>query len=303
MFINICIFNHLSPVNGDYRGVYDQINYLKYFFDTYGVSYRISNLLDPDALNLMIENFNQESVIQISNFCERYDKKIVVVMTEHLNIGDNNTLRYGIYTTSDTEYIGNIDQRIYSLTMLSEYILSFTTIGELPLLKDIGRIYGVSQKYRLNYPKVRLKNILSNRSAAYDLSFTGYMTRYRHKVEKKLSKKYSVNFSEIVGSDEERRLNLLSAKAVVNVPQNPKWVWVSPMRVINSLKMGLPCVHYGGGDETVFFNQVLSWVTIETAISEPEQVWKKQVEACNDIALDDGKFFSFLRVWSRIERV
>lgn len=301
MKINISLFNHISSLTNDSRSVADQVNFLREFLETRGFPYTVSYLLDPLALNILIENFNVDSSTAIRRFCKRFNKMIVVVMTEHLQRGESG-LMYGSYQGNEPGYISNIEERIYSLMGISEYIVGYVTLGELPVLSDFEKIMSVHNIYRIPYPMVKpTSRDQKGFQSHVDLSFTGFLTKYRYKVLKSLGKRYVVRYFDIVGDESQRERNLLSGKVSLNIPQRVDWVWVSPMRVLYCLGKGVPCVHIGTGDGTIFYKDVLSWVTVENALDSPDDVLKEQISACNNIVLNCNKFVSLLSVWEMME--
>ena len=113
-------------------------------------------------------------------------------------------------------------------------------------------------------------------------------------------KKYKFKRHDIVKDDIEREKNARTAKIAVNIPQEKDWPWVSPMRVIYYLSIGIPCVHIGKDDNTLFYKEVLSWVDIDQAIESPDLVVKKQIKAYNKLVIDNT-LNPFLNVWASLE--
>ena len=303
MKINICLFNNIHPVHNNYSGVVDQVECIVSHLNSNSINYQISYLLDPYALNLVLENLNEEYVKTIQSFCNKWDKKVLVVMTEHLSLVDG-LIKFGSYDINNTDYIGNISQRFYSLSMIYEYVVGFAAIGELPFLNDLKKIFYVEKVYRFNYPAVINKKTGSYTcKPKYDISFSGFVTEYRSKVFNEIGKKYKFKRYDIVKDDIEREKNARTAKIAVNIPQEGDWPWVSPMRVVYYLSIGIPCVHIGKGDNTLFYDKVLSWVDIDQAIKSPDLVYKKQVDAYMNLSIDGGSLKSLFGVWSMLENL
>jgi hypothetical protein len=221
-------------------------------------------------------------------------------MTEHLNLKDNE-LKYGIYNLTHREYIGNIDQRVFSLFALSEYIMGYFTLGELPFLDDIEKILFTNQVYRVNYPKIKPCNEVEFGKLKFDLGFTGVITPYREEVINTLKSKYKIFFAPIVFDEKKRLENVRKSKCVINIPQNKEWVWVSPMRIIYNLQVGIPSFHYGKGDNTEFYKKILSWVDLDELLKNPKKVYDKQIKAYNELDLNHNKFLNFLKIWYMVE--
>jgi hypothetical protein len=131
----------------------------------------------------------------------------------------------------------------------------------------------------------------------------GFVTEYRSKVFNEIGKKYKFKRYDIVKDDIEREKNARTAKIAVNIPQEGDWPWVSPMRVVYYLSIGIPCVHIGKGDNTLFYDKVLSWVDIDQAIKSPDLVYKKQVDAYMNLSIDGGSLKSLFGVWSILENL
>lgn len=300
MKINLVVFNHISPNTNDTRGVHDHILILQKFFKELEISLTVSNILNPHTLNIVIENFNESSVKVIDDFCNKYEKKVCVIMTEHLSL-EENYLKYGTYKITDREYIGNVDQRIFSLFTLSENTMAYFTLGELPFLSDIKKILFTDEVYRINYPKIKPCNDVDFTKAEFDLGFTGAIIPYREKIINKLKEEHKVFTSGIVSSEEERLKNTRKSKAIISIPQNEKWTWISPMRFMYNLEVGMPSIHYGEGDGTEFYKKILSWVTIDEVLKNPKEVYDKQIKAYNDLDLHSNKFLNFLNIWNMME--
>jgi len=300
MKVNLAIFNHISPESNDTRGIYDHILVLKNIFKEFKINLTVSYTLDPSVLNIVIENFNESSVKVIDDFCNKYEKKVCVIMTEHLSIKDNE-LRYGTYKITQREYIGNVDQRIFSLFALAESTMAYFTLGELPFLNDIEDMLYTNQVYRINYPKIKPCNDVDFSKAEFDLGFTGAIIPYREKIINKLKEEYEVFTSGIVSSEEERLKNTRKSKAIISIPQNEEWHWISPMRFMYNLEVGMPSIHYGEGDSTEFYKKILSWVTIDEVLKNPKEVYGKQIKAYNDLDLHSNKFLNFLNIWNMME--
>ncbi|MDF1884390.1 hypothetical protein JHD49_10595 [Sulfurimonas sp. SAG-AH-194-C21] len=221
-------------------------------------------------------------------------------MTEHLSLKDNE-LYYGTFSLTDRDYISNIDQRIFSLLSLSENIMAYFTLGELPLLNDLQAILLTNEVYRINYPKIKPCYNVDYTKATYDIGFTGNIISYREEVIRTLREKYKVFVSKIVFSEEERLKNTRKSRAIISIPQNESWEWISPMRFMYNLEVGMPSIHLGKGDNTTFYNKVLSWVSIEDTIENPKKVYDRQIKAYNDLNLYSSRFTSFLNVWNITE--
>jgi len=300
MKVNLAVFNHISPDTNDTKGVYDHILILQKVFREFKIDLTVSYTLDPSAINIVIENFNESSVQAIESFCTKYEKKVCVIMTEHLSLEGNN-LKYGTYKITDREYIGNVDQRIFSLFSLSESTMAYFTLGELPFLSDIKKMLFTDEVYRINYPKIKPCHDTDFTKSEFDLGFTGAIIPYREKIINKLKEDYKVFTSGIVSSEEERLNNTRKSKAIISIPQNEEWQWISPMRFMYNLEVGMPSIHYGEGDGTEFYKKILSWVTIDEVLKNPKEVYDKQIKAYNDLDLHSNKFLNFLNIWNMME--
>ena len=298
--INLAVFNHISTSTNDTRGIFDHISVIEKFCEKYSIEFSVSYVLDPKALNFLIEGFDETSSQVILDFCQKHKKMVCVVMTEHLTIDTRGELRFGTYALNDREYIPNIDKRVYSLYSMVEYIMGFVTLGELPKLENLDKIFNKSQVYRMHFPDVipiKQRDFVPK----YDLSFTGYITSYREEVLTKLKKNYKVIYHNITGNNKERKRNVQLGSVSLNIPQNSHWIWISPMRVIFCLEIGVPCVHIGEGDDTLFYRDVLSWATIDQVLSDPDTAYLRQVEAFNNLKYDVNHIMQFLNKWALME--
>ena len=300
MKINLVTFNHIVPGAKDIRNIDDQIKIIIKVFSELQIDLKITNMLDPNTLNILIEGFDESHVNVINKFCIKYNKKICVIMTEHLSL-KNDELYYGTFSLTNRDYIKNIDQRVFSLLSLSENIMSYFTLGELPLLSDIQKILFTNEVYRINYPKIKPCYDVDFTQASYDIGFTGNIIPYREQVIQELQKKYKVFKSKIVSSNDERLINTRKSKAIISIPQSEEWEWISPMRFMYNLEIGMPSVHLGKGDNTEFYNKILSWVSIDEAIQNPKIVYEKQIKVYNNLDLHSDRFKSFLDIWNILE--
>jgi hypothetical protein len=269
--INLCIFNHPRR----FSGILDQLWFARETFGQHGYELVCSNTLRPDCINLLIENFIETDVDVIASFCRRFDKKIGIVMTEHVELEKEGFLFAGAPVERPAEYIHNRQQRLFSLLSLTDCVFSFFTLGELPELRTWGEITPAHKVFRLPFPSVG-KVAARRARCEYDIVFTGTLTRYRETVLSEIAKKYRVIQSSI-GETEWERVELYArSKIAVNISQDEDWKWISPMRVLFGLRLGVSTVHLGPSDNTMFTKLMMERNDLDTAVRDYESLFQQQ---------------------------
>lgn len=306
--VNLCLFN--NPLSG----ITDQVFFLERLLRARGYEVLLSDRFHPGALNLVIENYrpaaegcNFQDVV--ANFCRRYDKRIGIVMTEHIErVGDEILFDGG--SLMDTAYIGNRLARFYGLLAQSEWAFGFFTLGSLPELRSFPHIFMRHARHRLPFPAIddaATELARSQDGAAqdklYDCIFTGAMTPHRGKVLADLAGRYKLLVSPQVKEDERAAL-YRRAKVALNIPQDPSWPWVSPMRVLFGLRVGCPTIHVGGTRTMTDFDLAVPMdEEVGDAVADPAALYARQMAGYADFARESGKDFpdSLFRVWAELE--
>ena len=86
---------------------------------------------------------------------------------------------------------------------------------------------------------------LGGNDGNYDFVFSGYITKYRRHILDALKRDYNILVHDKLVSRRRRDAANASAQAVLNIPQDPDWSWVSSMRVLAAWRCGRPVINVG----------------------------------------------------------
>jgi hypothetical protein len=269
--INLCLFNH------PFRYVMDQIWFVQQSLGQNGYEVSCTNTLRPDCINLLIENFVESDGETIEALCRKFTKQIGVIMTEHIELHSYDQFSFdGQSLKSRPKYIG--EQRLFSLLSLADCVWGYVTLGEHPKLQSWSEIVPTHSVYRLPYPAI-CSVVDRPTDFKHDIVFTGTLTSYRRSVLNELGRKYRVVHSSIGDTEEKRAALYRRAKIAVNIPQDEEWRWVSPMRILFGLRCGVPTVHLGPSDTTMFCKQVVEPIDIDSALRDHIELFHRQIKA------------------------
>lgn len=268
--VNLCIFNHPR------EHILDQIWFAQETFSHNGYEVLCTDTLRPDCLNLLIENFIESDADIIGAFCRRFGKQIGIVMTEHIELEKEGMFSFAGVSLTQSEYIGNKEQRLFSLLSLTDCVFGFFTFGELPELRTWGDIVPTHGMHRLPYPSI---GKVADRLAQpdYDIVFTGTMTQYRESVLGQMGKNYRVVQSSVRETEPERAELYTRSKIAVNIPQDEGWKWISPMRILFGLRCGVPTVHLGHRDMTMLSRLVMEPIDLQNAVRDHDALFQRQI--------------------------
>lgn len=280
--INLCVFNHLR------LGILDQIWFAEELFIRNGYELICTSTLRPDCLNLLIEGFVEQDAELLERFCRKFNKQVGVIMSEHIELKETR-FSFGAAPLDNTDYISNMSQRLFSLLSLDDCIFGFFTMGELPELRTWHKIIPNRRVYRLPYPSIR-KHIQIPLQQDFDLVFTGRSTTFRRKILKGIARKYRLLQSDLGETEEERARLYARAKVALNIPQHKNWPWISPMRVLFGLRVGIPTVHLGQHDSTMFTKAVLDPIEVDRALSDHKVFFQRQIGAYENLVQSEHNF-------------
>lgn len=309
--VNLCLFN--NPL----AGVTDQVFFIEAALRNRGFAVFLSDRLRIDALNLVIENYRpaaegcnfQEAV---GAFCRRFDKRVGIVMTEHIERRGRDILFDGT-PLEDPGYIGNKLSRFFGLLSQAQHAFGFFTLGPLPELQTFGDIFLQHDLYRLPFPALDLPPPRREepparplrRRAEYDFVFTGAMTPYRAELLAGLNRRFRVLVSAQVA--EPKRAELYrQASVALNIPQDSSWSWISPMRVMFGLRMGRPTINVGGSLLRGEFDRAIPMdLEPEAALADPAGLYLRQKEGYLRLAQEGERRFpeQALRLWATMEKL
>jgi len=201
---------------------------------------RIEKTLTPCNVLIIIEYFDDFLISKLKNFLVDKDIEIYVILTEHMDLVGKKFYFHGDDILNKSDYMDSRDKitRICGLLSISPYVSGFLRLFDLPELTNFNHIINNSNIYNLHSNSII--NNYKNRKKGYDFLFYGKITVYRRKILNELNNNFKIKIvADFIKNDE---LQILSDNSlfVLSIPQNEDWKWSSPMRVIKSLKMGVP---------------------------------------------------------------
>lgn len=305
--VHLCLFNihHI-----DY--VVDQVEFILAVFKQNNYQITVGNDFKDDALNFLIECFDESSdkdVKKIISYCEKNNKKVAVIMTEHIDYFDKKIYAYSVPLDEidNSHYNPCIKQRILSLLTISPYIKHIFTLGEYPKLNNFKDMIGKTP-IAIPYPKI--EEVESQEDSEYDFIFSGKDTSYRSQVMeeiKEMSLSLSNNSYQKILKRRKRNKLISEAKINLNIPQDEKWLYPSTLRIILALSLGKMTISIGGGDKKCegedFYAKVdLSNLSeLESYLKNPDLYYKKFLKRYNEIASNGSFPREHFLIWGEIE--
>lgn len=247
--VHLWIFNH------PFHGISDQIEYFITVFKQQGYPVSVGRRPHRDSLNVVIENFSEDSRDVVIDFCRSTQKRLAVIMTEHLDFSEGQILIHGDVLWSTNDYMAPRIQvdRIKNLMILVPFIKAFLVLGDLPRLQNVSEIMPGIGVHSIPLP--RLDRVASELSAlvepAYDLFFSGVVTEHRSIMLTALGTAgLDVDCPRGFVSRKRRDQLNRASKVVLNIPQRTTWRWLSLMRIIAALRSGRATVSLGTDDSS-----------------------------------------------------
>lgn len=243
---------HLWVYNHAYFGISDQVDFLVLALQQQGYPISVGTQPSNDRLNIVIENFDEQSRDTLIEFCSRHHKRVAVIMTEHLDFLDERIFIHGEPLWNNNDYMRPSMQvaRIQHLFECLPYICSLLVLGDLPELINMDQMLpGVSVR-TISFPLLpRVEGDAASDARQTDLLFTGAVTEYRGRMLDELREhNFSVACPQRFVSHEERDALNREARLVLNIPQRLEWRWLSLMRIIAALRVGRVTVSLGTTD-------------------------------------------------------
>ncbi|NWB87267.1 hypothetical protein [Pseudomonas gingeri] len=243
---------HLWVYNHSYFGISDQIDFLVLALQQQGYPVSIGKRPSEECLNIVIENFSEPSRDTLVDFCTRHNKRVAVIMTEHLDFVNDKIFIHGDPLWNNNDYMHPSVQvaRIQHLFECLPYICSFLILGDLPALVNMDKMLPGVPVRTISFPRLALVEPLSETEVfESDLLFTGVITDYRAKLLDRLQEQgFSVASPRRFVSHEQRDALNRSTRLVLNLPQRLEWRWLSLMRIIAALRVGRVTVSLGTAD-------------------------------------------------------
>ena len=281
--IRIWVFNNL------FRGISDQLDYLRLSFCQQGYKVSISNKPSLTGLNVLIENFDEKTFSVVEKFSCQYSKRVAVVMTEHVDFVKGTVLFHGFPVSTPSEYMhpATKRERLLHLLLAKQYIRYFVRLGDLPELVGFEEMMCGPPVITIPFPRIQAteRAIKGTTSKRYDLVFAGGLTGYRRWVLDQLERHFTVRVLTKPLSRRRRDAVYASGKVVLNIPQESDWPWISTMRILAAWRCGRPVVNIGIGTKgvlTEFCENVpgsdSDKETLAMLLSESDQVFHRQLE-------------------------
>ncbi len=311
--IHVCLFNifHINYV-------VDQVEFVLAAFKQNGYQVSVGNEFKDDALNVLIECFDdgyknnkkKSDVAKIINYCEKNNKKVAVIMTEHIDYTDKKIYAYSVPLNQidSTHYNSVIKTRLLSLLTVSPYIKHIFTLGEYPKLKNFREMLGKTP-IAIPYPKIN--EVRRDSDSEYDFVFSGKETKYRSAIIDEIKKKsFSLESNAYQKISIRRKRNQLISKAKINlnIPQDENWKYPSMMRILLALSLGIITVSVDDGAVDVnenFYAKVSpgNLDELEFYLKQHDSYYKKYLEAYNEVAAKAIFPNDHFRIWAENEGV
>lgn len=248
--INFCVLSHPKEV------IFDQIDFLSDALKASGYSLSVSEMLDPESINIVQEGFfSRCSSDYVREFCSRYQKKVVVILTEHMEIIGNNININGFRLNAKNDVMQNASERFYNLCLLLPYIRSFAILGHFPDKAKIQGIFPATPIQSIPYTPINLQEPIKQTRKS-DFSFTGTLTPYREKLLKAIQKEFTCHYG-FEDTIARRREVISTSKFHLQIPQNKSWRQISPMRVLFAIKSGTPVLNISDHEDFFFTDQII----------------------------------------------
>ena len=238
--VSIFTGNHLTT------GISDQLDYLIFILNKYGIEATTSTRLSNDVPNILIENFTNYEVFLIEKFKnENKNAELFCIVTEHFELKDGNLFLNEERFDSARTYIPNLYERFINFFRLSHYFSGIITLQGLPKKDYIQEIF--LQHKIFNFSGLPLPSDIKNRSRdkieyEYDLCFFGKLTEHRQSILDKLKRKYRIYVGYEVAPKARNRV-LMKTRYNINIAQSENWTNVSTMRVFSSSKLGVSTIN------------------------------------------------------------
>jgi hypothetical protein len=305
----IWIFN--NPI----RGITEQLEFICLALGQHGYNVSISNRPSPSAINILIENLNEKTLPVVQQFCTTYNKKIIVVMTEHVNYVNNSIYFHGIALRHPSEYMHSLTKRARLLHLLyaRNHIRCFIRLGDLPELIGMDVMFTGIPIITLPFPRIEVadRRAKGDKSSPDGLMFSGAITNYRQKVLGELSGNFEIRYLEKLLSRRRRDAANASVKAVLNIPQEPGWKWISTMRILAAWRCGRPVINIGEeleGEIAEFCLNVpdteSNVALISDALENAEALFQKQKSSYDQFVLSEkNQYFpsGLFNIWGSFE--
>ena len=255
--IHLWVFNH--PL----EGISDQLDFFTLLMKQYGYQVSISRRPRLDALNIVIENFSDRTSNTLIDFCKQTGKRVALIMTEHLDLKGDQLLIHGdpLWTRNDYMHASTQVARIKNLMDCVPWLRAIFVLGDLPSLEGADLMFPGVPLRALPFPVLRKVDV-SKHAPLSSFVFTGYRTTFREQVLQMVCANNSLEQAvDLLPRKERDKLNA-RGRVVLNIPQRPRWRWLSLMRIYAALKIGRATVSIATND-TSWISRCCTQVSVE----------------------------------------
>lgn len=278
-------FNHSL-----FNGVSDHISFLiNVLSERCNLSY--SRDLIPADYVVIIEYFDDNILNKLYEYLvSNRHSKIIIVLTEHLDLIDDNIFFHGVSYNDADDYMSPSDKKMRLVGILKTKFIAemYITLLNLPELIGFDKLMGVREVVRLPYNLIEYKIIRSQ--PEYDFIFFGKITKYREMIIEKIKTQFSIKV-ECTFIDDFHLANLIAkSRIVLNIPQSRDWKWISLMRIIKSLNLGFPVIsissdmkgNFNNFVKTIDINDTLACEKLAYNLEHSQELLKKEIKDFNE---------------------
>ncbi len=270
---------HLWVYNHPMVGISDQVSFFIMAFQQHGYTVTLGRRPHQSSLNVVIENFSPQSRDVLWEFCQSSKKRVVVIMTEHLDFEHGQIFFHGFPLGSENDYMhpATVLTRVKHLLESLPYIRGIFVLGDLPELRNISAMLPGLEVRAIPFPSlesVTIPGVDIASEPTNDLVFTGVETGFRGKVLKLLTTQcFSVAYPNSLVSRCRRNALNRSSKLILNIPQREGWQWLSLMRIVAGLQAGRATISVGTQDTS----QIASCCT---QLDLRRDEWIRELQQC-----------------------
>lgn len=302
--INFVVLSHPIAMIGDQiQNVSRSLSYL-------GYQVEVTNSLRDGCLNIVPEGFTRFGARYINEYCRAQKQKICLLMTEHLDLVDGWLTVNDVPLGDANEYLPVAYDRIANLLLIYPSIRFLAILGHLPAVGSLKKVFPKIPILTLPYVPLPLEVSTPHENRRFDLCFTGSMTKYREKIIGLLERYFKCAWT--FANDASDRAALIKASRLnLQIPQNPTWRHVSPMRVIFALEAGTATLNVTSFKDALF-DSVARPIPPEACVAEiaallekgADSLYSTSLDAFNSLAeksIASSKIASALKIWEEIE--
>jgi hypothetical protein len=300
---------HLVTLSAPVAMIGDQLSFLSEALTYFGQPCETGTSLDESALNVVIEGFTPFGSRTIRDFCERTGKKIAVVMTEHIARAKE-IIFNDVPMSKANEYTPNAPGRLRNLCQILPYVRAFWIAGHLPDGAELAKVFPHVPLIHVPYIPMPVDEPSMHVHRRFELSFTGTTTKYRRAILDEINRFYNCCHTFSDDANLRRRI-VMESMYTLQIPQHPRWRYISPMRALFSLKAGTPMLNVSAYEDEIFDGIVPRVPPTDVVASlahymslDARAVYQESVAAYNAMAertIAASKLSTALQVWDDLE--